>query len=210
MLRYRKLMHTHGTRSAVCRSPAQASKLNTPSFFNTPLGLLVLSTIFVPVVANQYQQHQLAAASDLKRGETIGRLDFEIGFRLSETQARLCKGADLATPGERTAAAEEALAGLRDCSVKSREHLYPEYSEFCFPALLAELKRLVPDDRTREQLDRAIAHLTGLDTMLEVERAPLSDPRAVAGVILDHAVLARWKETTRWYFLDGSHHSPCN
>jgi hypothetical protein len=87
--------------------------------------------------------------------------------------------------------------------------LYPEYAQYGIPALVAELKRHLSEKSELDALDQVLAHLTGPYVFLQVNGAYLYEPQTVAGVIVEHLVLPRWKAKTKWYFLDGSQKAAC-
>ncbi|MEQ1934372.1 MAG: hypothetical protein ABL962_10930 [Fimbriimonadaceae bacterium] len=196
----------------ICRMEVRRSLPSDPrpsriwTFLNSNFGMWFLSALLVGGLGSLYTKYRDGLIATEKAKQAIERLDAEIGYRFSQVQVSLY-GASRAD-SEREAKVRVSLIGLvKPPTIESYyQHLYPEYSSFGLPALLAELRRLEADPEQASELSQVMPHFAGLDVFFEVEKAPLSDPTRVAGAIVDKLVLGRWKHS--WYFLDGGRESP--
>lgn len=178
------------------------------SFLNSSFGLWLLSALFITGVGTTYTKYQQWRSAEDKVRETIERLDLEIGYRFSQVQVRLyAVTQSQVSEQERRSQVLRIIESLPAPPGRDYQHLYPEYSTFGIPSLVAELRRQVREKRTPDELDQVLAHLTGLKVFFEVRNVPLSDPTRIAGAIIEDLVLPRWK-SAEWYFLDGSRENP--
>jgi hypothetical protein len=183
------------------------------AFVNSSFGLWLLSAIFISGIGTIYTQVQNSRAERLKKEEVIraealktkeliDRLDLEIGYRLSQVQIRLYS---------LRAVNDATLIGDVNKSLSRPPQgeffsLYPEFSSFSLLALMAELRRHVPE-KDRKELDQVLADLTGIDVLIEVEGVNRSSAEQVASLILKKFRLERWQKT-QFYFLECLASSP--
>lgn len=185
-------------------------------FLNSTFGLWLLSSVVVGGLGFVYTQNQNKQAEKLKKLEIaqaeatktaahIERLDLEIGYRLSSTISRL---AELHAATNRCDATQTANSHCKPVKMQLDEmflarhqppSMFPDFSSYSTLALVAELKRAAPPQE-KSELDKVIYHMTGLFDMLKVNGAPLENPEAVAGQILDKLRLPRWAKG--FYYLD--------
>jgi hypothetical protein len=182
-----------------------------------------------------------ARAKDLDLCSTIARLDLEAGYRLTQVQEMLYEASKIKTSNGRTKVGLEVLDMLRRAPSTKGDlrylSLYPQYSGYGLPALVAELRRLeetpiqinclirspweghkdVPSkstdrDTTQQrvrELQEVLAHLTGLPTFFEVRHVNFDQPERMAGEVVEELALNRWKFESGWYFLEeGSRATP--
>lgn len=183
------------------------------AFVNSSFGLWLLSAIFISGVGTVYTQMQNSRVERLKKEETlhaeelktkelIGRLDLEIGYRLSQVQIRLYSlGGEPATKF-----IGDVINSLSRPPQGEFFPLYPEFSNFSLLALIAELRRHVPDAE-REELAQVLADLTGVNVLIEVKGVNRSSAKQIASLILEKFRLERWRNT-RFYFLECQVTSP--
>lgn len=183
---------------------------------NSSFGLWFLSSVVLGGLGALYTHNQNSQNAALKKLELtqaeaarnkalIAKLDLEIGYRLSITISQL---ADLDEKVQRCASTAastnpcHSVTRYLDALSASRtapQTLFAEFSSHSVLALVAELKRLVPVNEQRA-LEGVIYDLSGMYTMLDVEKASLDQPAAVAGAILKKLVLPRWQQG--FYYLD--------
>jgi hypothetical protein len=72
--------------------------------------------------------------------------------------------------------------------------LYPEFAQLSLPALIADMRRIVPNQEERDELAGALKGLTG-DTFIN-QRLPNAEK--VAGFIL-REMLPRWRQGNFYY-----------
>jgi len=251
--------------------------LNWPRLWpllNSSFGLWVLSSIMLSglttCVSSQVKKHEQqnkrveqAEAAQARRDASIGKLDLEIGYRLSTLLLRLDKASkakahaaasseamsevDRVEQAEAVACADSAAATCKSTlsaldeafmDRSARTSMYPEFASYSTVALVSELERLVEATQRARDADKAstwwpwkrrtassppsvassedaaaatepdpipelkqvISDMSGLRTMLLVQRAPLDDPTKVAGAILRKLVKRRWQQG--FYYLD--------
>jgi len=190
------------------RSQLSPPKGPLTTFLNSSFGLWLLSALFITGAGGLFAKWQEQQAGAARRRETVERLDYEIGYRFSQAQVQLYAATRLPAAADREAEVRRIVRILERPPGLEPQHLYPEYSAFSLPALVGELHRHVPEKQQRDKLDQVVTHLTGLDVFFEVQKASLAEPTAVAGAIIEQLVLPRWKDTTKWYFLDGTRAAP--
>jgi hypothetical protein len=189
----------------------ESTKKEPPSrlwgFMNSSFGLWLLSAIFISGIGTVYTQVQNSRAERLKKEEVIraealktteliGRLDLEIGYRLSQVQIRLYSLRSVQDPKS----IGDVINSLSHSSQGEVFPLYPEFSNFSLLALIAELRRHVPTTE-RKELDQVLADLTGINVLIEVEGVNRSSAEQAAGLVLKKFRRWRW-QTTQFYFLD--------
>jgi hypothetical protein len=175
-------------------------------FLNSSLGLWLLSAIFITGVGALYTEYQNTRAENIKNKELIERLDLEIGYRFSVVQIQfnsIVNGKDpqlplLAGKGENDV--RKIIDSLSQPPKSEYPSLYQEFSNMSTLALIAELRRHVPEAE-RGKLDQVIADLSGIYIHLEVKPVKLSEVKGVATTIFDDLTLPRWREG-RFYFSD--------
>lgn len=153
---------------------------------------------------------KIAAEGDNR--ESISRLDVEISYRLSTVLLTLAsipsridvKYAEKSDEEKHLLHAEltfGALQGLGSREQVSRSSLYPEYSSYTFPTLLAELRRRLPEAE-RERVESSIAAYAALQSKLSFSKDGLPSQQAGA-VLFQKVILPRWQGTA-------FHHIDCN
>jgi hypothetical protein len=184
-------------------------------FLNSSLGLWMLSAIFVTGAGSAYTQWRTAHEEQQKKEtqarmdaekmkETTERLRLEVGHRISQTLGLLSnlsdkRGRGTLGTGHNIGEVRSVLASFRNGTGQKVAPLYHEFASYSTIGLLTELRRLEPRPDKKNSLDRAIEDLSGLDGLLEVEKAPLSSPKSVAGAILKRFSSILWGD---FYYLD--------
>jgi len=184
------------------------------SFFNSALGLWLLSAIFITGGLKIYEDYKENAKDIKENKEVIDKLNLEISYRYSRLLVNLYELTDKNLDQEKmskdhnTEEVKKLALSLNNPTNSIGSYLYPEYATWSLLTLLAELKRhffhLKKEDR---QLDQVIHHITGIEVFFEVKKVDFSDIRKIAGYIQDELILPRWKNNG-FYFLDGSSNSP--
>ncbi len=173
---------------------------------NSSFGLWLLSAIFITGVGAVYTQYQNSNTERLKTKDLVERLDLEIGYRFSQVQIQLFSLVDtkdknypfLEGKGENDV--RKILDNLSQPPKDRIIPLYQEFSNLSTVALIAELRRYVPENE-RNEIDGVLAHLSGIYIFLDAEKANLSDTYGVAKLIFRDLMLQRWKDS-RFYFTD--------
>lgn len=166
---------------------------------NSSFGLWVLSAVFITGAGALFTQRQEAHASAAKRQETIERLDLEISYRISRVLGDLFSLAPATTTDSAQAGAEGdadvriVLESLQRRPPKNSNFLYREFAEFELPALMAELRRHLPDDDERVAVDRALATVAG---GIHLKEASVT---GAANAIHRDVLLGRWKQEYFYY-----------
>src|ERR1051325_8164326 len=161
-------------------------------FFNSGLGLWLLSAIFITGAGAAFQSCQSRQAEARNRAERIDRLDYETSHRFSRILHALKRSHTSAD----SPLAASPLKSL-DTSYERYDSLYPEFSRFSLAALVAELRRIVPTPRERSDLDTVLVRLGARESLLP-DTLP---PEALAKEILADLVLKRWKGSY-FYYID--------
>lgn len=189
-------------------------------FLNSSLGLWLLSAIVITWAGTLYTQSQNRQADTLrkqeverealsKNSELIDRLDLEIGYRFSQFQIQLANLVDTDDydrrplpfrPGLGEKEVKEAIDSLSQPPKGTLPPLYGEFSNMSTLALIAELRRHVPSTE-KEELDQVIADLSGINILLGVKKAQLSDLYGIATIVFTDLTLERWKKG-HFYFSD--------
>jgi hypothetical protein len=183
---------------------------------NSSFGLWFLSSVVLGGLGFLYTQNQNSQSAALKKLELtqaeaarnkafIAKLDLEIGYRLSitisqleELDEKVQRCASAASPTNPCESVERHLDALSNSRTRPQT-LFPEFSSHSVLALVAELKRVVPVGEQRA-LEGVIYDMSGIYTMLDVEKASLDRPATVAGALLKKLVLPRWQQG--FYYLD--------
>jgi len=188
-------------------------------FLNSSFGLWLFSAILVGGFVDHLKKEDARREEEQKIRERVERLNSEIEFRISQTIQSLYAISDHQHPevlaeGHREEETMEAARTLlrpatntSDMKNYQLRAFYPEYSGFSVLALIAELRSYTKDPSQLKQLNQVIQDMSGLDVLLEVEKADLKNPQSVAGVLLDKFVLDRWKDSN-FYFLDCGQSKP--
>lgn len=183
------------------------------AFLNSSFGLWVLSAIFVTGAGSAYTQWRNAHDERQKNeaqlrvnadniNELKARLRLEIGHRVSETLVLLWNLSDRTNPGRlgtghNIIEVRSVLVSFQNGSAQKLASLYPEFANQNTLGLLTQLRQL--DHQDKQKLDRVVADLSGLDVLLDVEKASLSNPAGVASIILKRFSSILWGN---FYFLD--------
>jgi hypothetical protein len=191
-------------------------------FLNSTFCLWLLSSVVVGGLGTLYTKNQNDQAEAIKRFEIakteaiktatlVDRLDLEIGYRLSSAISRMY---ELHTSISRCSTQQSKKTLCQSTKEKLDEiflsrhkpqTMFPEYAAYSTLALVAELKRVVPD-KEKKEFEQVIYHISGLYDMLEVQRVPLDNPKAVAGAIHQNLLLRRW--VRGFYYLDCNQQEP--
>jgi hypothetical protein len=183
------------------------------AFVNSSFGLWLLSAVFITGAGSAYthwrsvQEEQQKREAQLRADaqnmkELSARLRLEIGHRISQTLVLLWDLSDrrnlgrLGT-GHNTSEVRSVLDTFQNGNAQKLASLYPEFANQNTLGLLTELRRL--DNQDKEKLDRAVADLSGLDVLLDNEKASMSNPESVASAILKRFSSILWGD---FYFLD--------
>jgi hypothetical protein len=184
-------------------------------FLNSSFGLWILSAIFVSGAGSLYTQwhttHQEKVKAEERRHaeeqrlyDLHERMKLEIAHRLSQTLIRLSAVADRANPERlrkgRTESDVETI--LEDFATGSGKRLAPLYGDLANQTTLAMVVEVSASSRSDQSavLKRAVEDLSGLSELMDVEKAPLSNPLRVAGTL--QKCLDALKFTSGFYFLD--------
>jgi hypothetical protein len=202
----------------------QLEQSKKPSFgkriweiLNSSFGLWLLSAIFITGVGTLYTQYQnnkteeakkaeATKAEEAKKKELIERLDLEIGYRFSQVQIQLNSLVNTKDdnytllPGKSESDVRTIIDSMAQTSGGSIIPLYQEFSSLNLVALIAELRRNVPQSE-KDEIDQVLAHLSGIYIHLNVEKVALSDVYGVAKIVFKDLILGRWKDS-KFYFTD--------
>lgn len=206
-------------RSKLAQTDSKGKPYRVWTFLNSSFGLWFLSAVCITGLGSLYAQwhdgrieqlkkFELAQVEELKNTEAIERLDLEIGYRLSQIQARLNSLTREVNAQARTTGVIEVLNSVSQPSSKNHFAAYPEFANYSLVALVAESKRRLRNEEERSAMNQILAHLTGIHVLVEVEKAELSNIIQVASVINKTFI-----HRTRWaggqyYFLDCGPESP--
>jgi hypothetical protein len=186
-------------------------------FLNSGFGLWLFSALFVTWGVNLYSDHRDAAREMAQKAEAerkesarvkelTERLDLEISYRLSFAMTRL-EAANRATDGAlpEPKRIRVAVAAISSPMSEEMPPLFPEFRAYSGPALIAELRRHVPEQQ--DLLKEKLASLTGLLDTIETG----SDGKPFTVVSFAGELIARLKNS-RWdngfYYTDCSREQP--
>lgn len=169
------------------------------TLLNSSFALWLLSAVFLTGVGTLYSRQQQAHTEDVRRRETIERLDLEIAYRCARILSSLY---ELATPdtshvlaeGRSAADVERVLTGLRRRQAPDTESLYPEFARYELPGLIAELRRHLTDPKDRSDLDNVLGWVTTTQWTEWDQREYNSRPRLVARLVQRYVVIKRWED----------------
>lgn len=173
------------------------------AFLNSSLGLWLLSAVFITGAGALFTQYEHARAEDAKRRETIERLDLEISYRYSRVLGDLFRlttrdvNDPVLAPGRTAEDVRQVMSSLNQQPAGGSGALYAEFANLSLPALLAELRRHLTNPKEREEVDAALASLTG-----EVwSNTDYSSVKGVAAVIQHLLMKPRWRQGY-FHFID--------
>jgi hypothetical protein len=184
-------------------------------FLNSSFGLWVLSAVFISGAGGLYTQwhtsHQEGVKLDDQRRteekrlvELHERMKLEIAHRLSQTLIRLSDAADSGQPERlrKGRTEKDVRVILEDFATGTGIRLAPLYADLANQTTLAMVVEVSASSKSDQsaQLKRAVEDLSGLFSLMEVEKAPLSNPVLVAGALQKR--LDALKFTSEFYFLD--------
>jgi hypothetical protein len=178
-------------------------------FLNSTFGLWLLSAVFISGAGALFTLYQQRTAVQQRERDTIERLDFELGYRLSQTLVRLYDLTDRQNPranikpGIAEREVKEVLAILHEPTAKTIAPLYAEFGDMGIPSMIAELMRHTNDAEERKKLAVTLSDVIGG----KIERGNLLDINAKAGHIVGTMLLPRWR-TNYFYFTDCSREAP--
>jgi len=216
-LRKRQIQLEENYRSTIREELEKAAKPKNrvSGFLNSGFGLWLLSALFVSAAGSVYTDYQTRAraeaqATEAKRAEEkkikelTQRIDLEISYRMSLALARLeAANRDQPTSGARLhQSVKTALEPLTRPMGDSMPPLFPEFRAYSGLALIAELRRHVPDGEGL-RLRKVLASLTGL--VATVDAGQSGRPRSahnVAGDLISIMKSARWD--------NGFHYTDCS
>jgi hypothetical protein len=183
------------------------------AFLNSSFGLWLLSALFITGAGSAYtrwrsaheerQKYEAQLRAEARNlTELKSRFRLEIGHRISQTLVLLWNLSDRRNPsrlgtGHNIAEVRSVLTSFQNGNSQKLASLYPEFANQNTLGLLTDLRRL--EDQDKEKLDRAVADLSGLDVLLDVEKVSLSNPESVAGAILKRFSSILWGD---FYFID--------
>jgi len=189
-------------------------------FLNSSFGLWLLSAILITWGGTLYTQSQnrraeaskrqeIERAEKLKERELVQRLDLEIAYRFSQFQVHLTylvsswggKSKHLPfQPGKGEKDVREIIDSLSRAAAVKYPPLYEEFGNLSTLALIAELRRHVPE-KEQGDLDHVIADMSGIYIFLDVRKVKISDVYGVGNAVFDGMTLQRWREA-HFYFSD--------
>jgi hypothetical protein len=190
-------------------------------FLNSSFGLWILSALFISGAGSLYTQwhttHQeVQKKAEQRRSEEQrllelhARMKSEIAHRMSQALIRL---SDVADPRNQ----ERLRKGYTPKDVKiiledfatgtglRLAPLYPDLSNQSTLAMALEVSESTAENRAGT-LKRAVEDLSGLSVLMEVEKAPLSNPFRVAAALQKRFDALRF--TDSFYFLDCNEEGP--
>ena len=165
------------------------------AFANSAFGLWLLSAIFITGVGSEFTRRKEKRAETARTRELVERLDLEASYRFSQVLGRLDR---LQRRGKVTEASlDSALALLTARASDAAPPLYPDFAPMSLPAVLAELRRHLPDS-TKSEVDWALSRLADGDWTINL-KPPTAD--SVAGRLLESVVRKRgaWVNTNFAY-----------
>ena len=178
-------------------------------FLNSQFGFWLISAGLASFLAWSVGrwEHQRREISEHRRA--IKQLDFEIPCRISQIQHRLDHVNALNEPSARETQVKEIIQSMRVPPGTNDSALYPEYARLNLASLVAELFRheQALGGGNLKDLERVLSHLMGLETFFQVQKAPYSDPKKIAGKICAELWLVRWRNGW-WYYSECSREKP--
>jgi len=180
----------------------RAFKSKVWSFLNSGFGLWLLAAVLITGAGSLYTQYQHAREERLKDKELIERLDLEISYRLSQVLLHLFElsNGNFDDPklgeGRSPDEVKQTMTLLNAQPGGNSTSLYPEFSSLGLPALMAELRRHLKDEKERQQVDKTLLSLTGQAW----RHSDYSDVKLMAKVINNLLLLPRWKRSS-FYFI---------
>lgn len=172
-------------------------------FFNSKLGLWVLSAIFISGGVKVYDDYKVKQENEKYRGEIIEQLDNEISYKFNRVLIafeQLRVKDSLGIWDQKFSNMEEAKSfalGIIMDSGKEDNYLYEEYKSWSLLALVVEQKRqlnhLGIDDL---ELESVIRDLNELSLFFDNRQVNYEDIKSIKEVIRDNLVLKRWKSNS--------------
>lgn len=137
-------------------------------FFNTSLGVWVLSTLLVGGATYVYTNYRLYREAQAARAERLARLNLEVEGRLSQFLSNVADEAISSDPDVHDVTMKPETKLSEDWTELTRPPrrntkifgIYPEFADTPTVGLIAEIQRLEPTER-RESLRMAAVTLTG-------------------------------------------------
>lgn len=195
------------------KAPKKSFLSFIPRFFNSALGLWLLSAIFLTGGVKLYEDYKADKADIRKTNEEIDKLELEIGYRYSKVLVNLYDlSFDSLQPqlsrDQRIEEVRRVALGIGESKNSENIFLFTEYSNWSLLALLAEENRLLEHlGKNTDGINRVIGHVSGLKLFYEVRNVDFTNVEKVAGNIQEELWLSRWKNGG-FYFSEGSMKMP--
>jgi hypothetical protein len=195
--------YRHAVREELAQREPPRRTRRIVDFFQSSLGLWLLSVVLLTWAGAAWTSWSAEREEERLRRHTIERLDAEIAGRLSGALVALyeisdhARGDSVLLPNASVATVDSILLSLQRADPGRDVSLYPEYDAFGLLALVAELRRHVPDGE-RHGFDQVIDDLSGLPIVLHRARIDHANPRAIARLVHDRFWIRRWR--LRFFF----------
>jgi hypothetical protein len=172
-------------------------------FFNSKLGLWILSAIFVSGGVKVYDDYKAKQENEKTRGEIIEKLDNEISYKFDRILASLELIKEKEPEGvwdQKFSSMEEAknfALGINKDSGKEENYLYEEFKHWSLLALLVEQNRQLGHIGIKDlELEEVIYQLHELSKFFENRQVNYEDIESIQKTIRENLILSRWKSNS--------------
>jgi len=169
-------------------------------FFNSKLGLWILSAIFVSGGVKVYDDYKVKQEDMKLQTEMVEKLDMEISYKFNKLMFFFDELSDKKGDDAKilvTANIEdvrEIALGLDKSSGKSGDYLYWDFENWSLLALMVELRRQLAKSGVNDvELDQIIKYLTDLPGFFEERNTDYANIPAIKKLIMENLILPRWK-----------------
>ncbi|WP_194972415.1 hypothetical protein [Aquiflexum lacus] len=170
------------------------------SFFNSKLGLWVLSAIFVSGGVKVYDDYKVKQENEKTRGEIIEKLNNEISYKFDRVLASLKLIKEKEPEGvwdQEFSTMEEAknfALGINKDSGKEEKYLYEEFKNWNLLALMVEQKRQLQHLGIQDtEPEEVIRQLHEMSKIFENRQVNYEEIKSIQEIIRDDLILPRWK-----------------
>ncbi|MFD2201995.1 hypothetical protein [Shivajiella indica] len=179
---------------------AKSTIFKVLSFFNSKIGIWILSVIFASGGLKAYEDYKTKNLHEAKNKEIVEKLDLEISHKfikffwaldliVSESQSISVDNLEV-----KIEEVQALVLGMESIKSDDPENLYPEYANRSLISLMLEQKRaLIQLGISDPELDRVIGNLSNLSAFFAKHEKEFANITGIKNLIVQEMMLPRWE-----------------
>jgi hypothetical protein len=170
-------------------------------FFNSKLGLWLLSVIFVSGGVKVYDDYKYKKEDEKNRHEIIEKLDNEISYTFNRLLTDLDNLKKKRTEGDTLKTMREQILdmviGMENKSNQNSTFLYQEYQHWSLLAMTVELNRqLTYLGQPDPEIEQVIQKINSLNAYFDDRKLNYNDVEQIKTIIKQELILSRWQSNS--------------